>query len=1128
MIEIYRSSRIEQLADLLAVHLQQQAPLSVLTPQLLIVGHLGMKRWLTQRLASLRLPGRPRIAANFEMLLPSEWLDRLAQQTLGRHSIAIAPYRRTALRWRIHALLPTLAEPEVQRYLHGDGAPRRHFQLADRLAGLFGQYLVYRRDWLREWEQGRDAGVPHWQNALWRCLVADIGLDHRGRRMGDLAARLPRLPADPEMPSLQVFGVSHLPPDALAALDALSHSRTVQIYFPDPCRELWQDLRTQRAVYAASLSGEAYLEIGHPLLAMLGRMGQHFTLLLNGLDAGCDLRHQEDEQTHGCLPAPHTLLERVQHSIRTLRPDWVQPAPGAAGDGRLDSSLRVHVCHTRLRELEVLKDALLEQLAQADQPGRTALHPKDIVVMAPNMALYAPLLPVVFGAAGDAHAVLPYQIADVALARTHPLLGAVRELIDLPSQRITRSQVLSLLALPAVERRFGLDASSRAALTRWLDRAHVAWGLDGPMKASFGAAPVDDHSFAFGFDRMFAGAILGDVADDVLLDGDILPVRPVAGPDAASLGALWGLLAVLGEWRHGAAGARSLEVWSQQLRDWMERLFEVDPRDDGEREALAAVMSLIAGLADQERDAGIAVAVEWAVVRDVLKQGLEGVPERQPFLAGGITFCGMVPQRSIPFKVIALLGLNDGDYPRPRPDTGLDLMQTYPRLGDRDNRSDDRYLFLEALMSARLALHLSYVGEGVQDGKARNPAMPLAELLGFLDREYGHNPRASHYDPPWRVRHPLQAFDARYFDPASPDPRLYSYSQAFAGLRADAAASEWQFMAGKPSLATAGTEAGAAIELKSLAAFFKDPSRWVCRQALLLSRDALDDAAPNDDEPLATAPEHLDTVRTDLVWDALHRGHDTLPVDAPPSFRRSGQYASGALGAMTWETVRTQAQAFLTAARALPPFAAGAALPQAQAVDLQVEGVRLIGSVNRIYATAGERWLVGICVNRPTFRHLLPLYLDWAALCLSQPETPCRLAFIYHDPTNGILSDPPIAFCRDHHALQHGLAALLQLYRHAEDVAGLYFARTSYQLASALHRQPQALDKALAEAATTWGGNAGARTRGERDFLPLYNRMLAGDEAFLQDGHPQQQRMVAIARSLLQVLTGSAPAAEAS
>lgn len=1120
MIEIYRSSRIETLAQLLAEHLHQQRPASVLSPQTLIVGHLGMKRWLTQQLGSMRREGRSPIAANLDMLLPSEWLDGLAQRVLGQHSIAIAPYRRTALRWRIHELLPSLDHPEVNRYLEGDDAPRRRFQLADRLAGLYGQYLVYRRGWLAAWENGEDGGAPHWQNALWRLLVSDIGLDHRGRRMDDLAAKLSGLAADPEQPVLHVFGVSHLPPDALGALDALSQSRTVQIYFPDPCRELWEDLRTERAVYAASLKGEAFLEIGHPLLASLGRLGQHYALQLNGLNASWDLRDHYDEAASGLLPAESTLLQRAQHSIRTLQPDWVKRPEGASGDPRADTSLRVHLCHTRLRELEVLKDALLEQLARAEQADAPALHPRDIVVMAPNMALYAPLLPVVFGTAGDHRALLPYRLADVTLARTHPLLTAVRELIDLPTQRITRSQVLSLLALPAVSRRFGMDQGQHAALERWLDRAHVAWGLDGAMKQDFGAAPIDDHSFAFGCDRMFAGYLLGAVPGDVLLDGHILPATPVAGPDAACLAALSGLLDVLREWRAGVVQTRSLEGWATQLRDWLDRLFEVDTRDDGERSALASVMGLAASLTEQQRDAGISVAVDWSVVREVLVQGLDAVPERQPFLAGGITFCGMVPQRAIPFQVIALLGLNDGDYPRARTDSGLDLMQTHPRLGDRDNRADDRYLFLEALMSARRALHLSFVGEGVNDGKPRNPALPLAELLGFLDRQFGLNASSQGYDPPWRVRHPLQPFDARYFDPASADPRLGSYSQAFARLQADATAQDWQFLAGAPTLIKAGSLVDGPIELSAMIGFFKDPAKWICKQALKLSRDAFEDDAPSDTEPLDANPHHFDSVRADLVWQALREGSDTLPPEPPPAFLRSGRYASGELGRRTWQSIIEQAQPYLDLARSQPLFLQPGLEPSAQAIDLQLDATRLIGSVSKVYSAGGKRWLVSISTSRPTFKQLIPFFIEWACLNLIQPPAACELLMVHKNARKDADLGPPLPFCRDLESLRAGLLALVNIYRDAQHNAGVYYARSSYALAESLYEKPEQIDKARHAASTMWTGNDFAGASGERDYTPLYNQMIAGDQSFIEPGSAANQRFEALAIALLEIITG--------
>lgn len=1125
MLRIYRSSRVEKLAELLSVRLHQLRPASVLTPQMLIVGHLGMKRWLLQFLADQRLPGLPRIAANLDMLLPSEWLDGLAHAVLQTEAIAIAPYRRPALRWRIYELLPTLTAPEVARYLHDDAGGRRRFQLADRLAGLFGQYLVYRRDWLDDWEQRRPGKAPeHWQAVLWPALVAGVGRSHRGQRMGELIARLARLPPDPEQPALHVFGISHLPPDALRALERLADTREVCVYFPDPCRELWDDLRTRREIFQAQLEGGAFLTLGHPLLAALGRMGQHFALQLNAIAADSDDRDHDDSTLDGPLRADAPLLARVQHSVRTLEPEWARPASMAAADGRLDASLRVHSCHTRLRELEVLKDALLDQLA-ADP----TLHPRDIVVMAPNMALYAPLLPVVF--ANRHRGPLPFHLADVALVATHPLLAAFGELLDLPTQRIGRSQVLALIALPAVARRLQLSGQ-HAALERWLERSHVAWGLDAAMKTDFGAAPVDLHSFAFGFDRMLAGYLIGQEDADWLL-GDILPAHPVAGPDAQCLGALWTLIELLREWRSACGTPRSLSQWSHGLQGWIDRLFAADRQDAEETEALNALQRLIAGLAREAQAAGVDPAVDWVVVREALRQGLDGIPERQPFLAGGVTFCGMVPQRAIPFGVVALLGLNDGDYPRPRADTGLDLMQQHPRLGDRDNRMDDRYLFLEALMSARRALHLSYVGEGVQDGKARNPALPLAELLRFLDESHGCADDAS--DRPWRVRHPLQPFDARYFDPANADrtrieahatvdPRLYSYSTEFAAVSAPEQALEWRFDA--PGTVAVDIQPSVVVELSALVRYYRKPAEVLCRQALGLSRAALEDESASDSEPITSERERFDRSALDLVWDALRSGAAELPAQAPPRLLRSGQLAAGIVGARAWEELREEAQGFLDAARKLPPFERGPARPAPLAVDLQLGGQRLVGTLGEVYLAGDTPWLVAITqATLIDFGKLLPLYAQWAALCAIQPHRHCEVALLTprrHD-LSGFIQAPA--------DLQQGLHTLLAGHRAVAAQPEVYFPRSSHAYAAAWHKvidkHPEAAERAAEEALKAardaWTG--GYNSRGERDYAPGYSGLVAGAARFLQPGEPGHALFVERALSLFDLISGQGPAA---
>lgn len=1140
-IEIYRSSRIEALAELLAQHLVDAPPRSVLSAQTLIVGQPGMRHWLTGWLASRPPQARgrrpyPQLAANLDMRLPSEWLDALAVAHLGIPAIAVAAYRRPALRWRILELLPQLEVAAVQRYLQGDphsaDGDRRAFQLADRLANLYSQYLVYRRDWLIDWEAGGRQAPQHWQGPLWRRLVQMIGLPHRGQLLGGLLERLRRLPPDPEQPVLHVFGLSHLPPDVFAALDALAASRRICLYFPDPCRELWDHLGSQRrAALASDLDGGDWLQaIGHPLLASLGRLGQHFSLLLHQREAQWDLRDQADEAASGRLGDGASLLARVQHSIRSLDPDALRLPAGSAQDLRFDPSLRVHACHTRLRELEVLKDALLDRLA-ADP----TLEPREIVVMAPNMSAYAPLLPCVFGPAGELRSALPYRLADVPLLRSHPLLAAVRGLLDLPGQRIGRSQLLALLALPAVARRFGLDDEGLAALERWLQRCHVAWGLDAAMKASFGAAEVDMHSFAFGLDRMFAGLLLGQAeeSDPDPLFQDILPATPVSGPQAACLGALSALLDVLRDWRDSLGQPRPMAQWCAELRQGFARLFLEEGGDDDERAALKLLQGLLSRLEGEAAASASSAALAWTAVREALLQALDGVPERQPFLAGGITFCGMVPQRSIPFRVLALIGLDDGEFPRSPRDGGLDLMREQPRLGDRDNRMEDRYLFLEALMSAREALHLSYVGEGVRDGKPRNPAQPLAELLAFLERVL-----APGGQPPWLLRHPLQPFDARYFDPrnADPasalrhagdddfDPRLWSYSQEYAAARAHAAgaqagAADWQFLGERPALPEPATDGR--IELADLARFFRDPARQLCRESLALSRAALEASASEDEEPLEIGAPPFDGLVFELVQNALLRGESAIDARAPPRFTHSGRYASGEPGRRTWLTLHAQARTWLARARELLPFAAGAASAQSLAVEVEIAGRQLRGLVGGLYPVRTEDgetwWKVAFSRSGGGYALLLPHYLEWAALHLAYPERSFQIALLYGKDTPECGPEPAFSSCRQR--LKDDLQALLGLYLDAAGSAGAWFPRTSHAWAKG------PADGARLRARKAWLGTQ--EGSGERDYAPGYNRLLGGEGSFLDPGNAAHSRFVQIAERLQTMLAGDGARATA-
>ncbi|MDE2308882.1 MAG: exodeoxyribonuclease V subunit gamma [Xanthomonadaceae bacterium] len=1096
---VHRASRTEWLADALALQLQTRRPANPLAAQTVVVAHPGLQRWLLGRLAQRSGPrGGHGIAANVEMILPWQWFERTARCVLGDQALVGGVWRQEVLRWRLLQALPTLDAPQIGRYLAGDDAPRRSFQLAGHLAAVYTQYLIYRPDWILDWEQHPGRHRHDWQATLWQRVQAAVDRPHRAQRS---AAMLDALVAqgEPAGAPLHVFGVSHLPPDVLLALQATVRHTPVHLYFPDPCREYWSDLRSRRAQLAQTDDPQAlYYEIGHPLLVALGRIAQDFCITLDECDT-TDERDPLDEAEPSTDAA--SLLARLQSSIRCLQPALVGAATrercekGARIEDLLpalrgDASLRVHACHTRLRELEVLKNSLLRCLA--DDP---ALQHRDIVVMAPDIGAYAPYLAAVFGEPAHYRADprhIPWHLADVGLSRAHPLISAFAQVPDLAESRFTVSEVLDFLDVPAVARRFAIDPDGRDALERWLRRARVAWGLDADMKAAVGAAAIDANSWQFGFDRIYAGLIAGGESGDPLLDG-ILPLDGVSGGAVEALGQLDRLLGELRRARGEFATARPLAAWSEWLLALIDALFLADPRDDAENQALDALRRLAAGLGGQAAEAGIAMPLPWSVVREAVRGALDAVPERQPFLLGGVTFCGLVPQRSIPFRVVALLGMNEGEFPRPGNDAGLNRILGQPRHGDRDTRSEDRYLFLEAMMSARDTLHISYVGEGVRDGQRRNPAAPLAELLQFLDEQHGiaDDDRADDdkIDRPWCVRHPLQPFDARYYERDAHgqprhDPRLFSYDPAFLAAPSGVDAPCFLGSAGTPK---AMPVASGEIPLGALRRYWRDPARAALLHGHGISLQALDQAIPPDREPLEARLERIDRIDRRLLGDALAAGIDELPAEPPAWLARSGMLAGGAIGAEAYAQLRDSLQGLLAGAR--PLFADGIAQPLAQAIELDLgDGLRLGGVVDRVFRAADGGLLLFDAqpARAAGLKEILALYIDWAALRLTRDDA-VHVACLEPAPNAGPargagLLDPVRA--QDAAQLRRGLRRLIAAYQAAVQQPLLFFARTAQAYATA------APDQRLARAAAAWNGD-GASHVGERDYAPGYAALLS-------------------------------------
>ncbi|MCE9862500.1 exodeoxyribonuclease V subunit gamma, partial [Aeromonas caviae] len=752
MFTLYHSNQLDLLKELLVSRIRQ-APLShPFDREQILVQSPGMAQWLKLELAKAF-----GIAANIDFPLPASFIWEMFTRVLAdvpRQS----PYNKGAMSWHLMTILPTLlgrpAFAPLAAYLGGsDGeAPEqvRLWQLCQKVADLFDQYLVYRPDWIARWEEGEGlsqelAGVSgqDWQPELWRELVArTLALSpsgyhranlyeafiHELERTRDLPGRLPQ--------RVFVFGISALPPRYVEALLALGSRPEVEVHLfvTNPCRYYWGDLldRKTLARLENKLKPGTDLETlqgpANPLLASMGKLGRDYLhqlmeLEVPQIEAFVDIEDRDDE-------GKATLLRAIQKDVLEL-------AERGAGEFNLDAShhkspvslddgtLQIHACHGPMRELEVLHDRLLALFEQDP-----TLTPKDVVVMMPDVNSYGPYIQAVFGkeggkGRGGARGQIPFAISDRAASQESPLLQSFLALLRLPNARFGAGELLAILEVPAVLRRFELDDDEFNVLRRWVQETGIRWGLDDDYPERFALPRLSGNSWLFGLRRMLLGFAMGD-GEPV---AGILPYADIEGQQGLILGKLAWFVDSLAEFLPRLQQAQPLAEWHACLLALLERFYLAD--EDEERQ-LQLIRSQLIDWQAQLGEARFEQAISADLLQDYLGSVLGESRSSQRFLAGQVNFCTLMPMRSIPFRQVCLLGMNDGVYPRTLPPMGFDLMAVASRRGDRSRRDDDRYLFLEALLSAQQGLYISYQGFSAQDNSEKVPSVLLAELIDYV------------------------------------------------------------------------------------------------------------------------------------------------------------------------------------------------------------------------------------------------------------------------------------------------------------------------------------------------------------------------------------------------------------
>jgi exodeoxyribonuclease V gamma subunit len=969
-LRIYRSNRMEKLAEALGDVLNE-APPDSLAPECILVPGRGVAQWLSMRLAE-----RFGVWANVLYLYPRNFVSWALDRVLGKPGKAFAAIDPERLLWTVFsAAEPLLREPAfdtLRRYVDADPSRVRYFELCRRIAYTFDRYATYRPDLLQGWERRRavDAGDASqlalfagakdpqaWQPMLWRALHERLGpvyagaLERRFLKGLQQSQRLANLPA-----RISCFGVTHLPPSYARILIALCPHVPVHMFQLRATEHVTADARTKTSGWGGASARGSGSFGGNPLVESLGGLALDFDAVLD---------QELSSQNVGTRvfdlyvpPAGSTLLARLQAQILKNQGLFASKKLGGAG---ADDSLRIHVCHSPMREVEVLHDQLLALLG-----GDAGLEARDVVVMLPDVESYAPLVEAVFRRSPGDPAAIPFSIADRSAKMAAPVVDALGRLFTLAEQRFSTPQVLDLLALEVVAGRFGITPRDVEQLTGWLTRSNVRWGRDADHREAHGHPRSDKTSWHFGLTRLLLGYAMEN--DPPALVGEVLPAAEAEGLEAAALGklcdfvqALFGAASALGE-------AHPPGAWPEVVGAALDALCVNDADTAWQHQALREAL---VSLADNARESGYAGPIGGAAFRELLFDTVDAKRPARGLLMGGVTFCSMVPLCTLPFRVVCLVGLGDGELPRREVSTDFDLIAHGPegrRTGDRSRRSEDRYLFLEAIVSARERLIITYTGQSIRDNAVLPPSVLVSELCDQLALASAAAPGEDALAGVI-VRHPLQAFSARYFD--GRDARLFSYAEHYlAGAAATPEESAPAFFAGP----LAPPPPSDALGASDLVRFFQNPTAYLLNRRLELFLRERDLDVP-DREPQELSPLDKFAAGNELLGLIL----DDVPVErAKGLILATGALPLGSPGELDFLDIHASASSIARQVRA----ARRGAHEPARSIEQRLPGGRLLlGTLPEAHAGG----LVEYQFARVRAKHLLGFWIRHLLSCWLRP-----------------------------------------------------------------------------------------------------------------------------------------------
>jgi exodeoxyribonuclease V gamma subunit len=1056
-LNIFTSNRMEILAEQLARIVREPLP-SPLSREIIVVQSRGMARWISMALAE-----HNGICANCFFPFPNTFLHemfRIVIPDLPDES----SFDPSTLAFRIMKILPECVQlpgfESLKLYLIDDDMGMKLFQISRKIADLFDQYIVFRPEMVFDWEKGKE---HHWQAHLWRKLSSGENHLHRA---GIRKAFFEKIGTPPDQTDsfpkrVSIFGISYLPLFHLETIVRISKYFRVNLFFMNPCKEYWGDIVTgsekrkfkNRYDPSGGTERDLYLEQGNRLLASMGILGRNFFSMIS--DLPCHVVDLFDEYRN------ITLLEKIQsdilhltdrqgyplQSVLNCEPIAVSSPPHAIPSSLtdMDTSIRIHSCHSPIREIEVLYDNILAMMEEDPD-----LLPKDIIVMAPDIDLYAPWVYAVFGAQADEKMRIPFAIADQRVIKESRIIEGFMSILNLKGSRMGVSQVMALFELPGIKEKFGIMESEIEVFEHWIDETHIRWGIDAVHRRHLGLPGFNENTWKAGIDRLLMGYAMPGF--NRRLFSGILPYDHIEGGDAETLGKFVTFLDRLFKSVYSLNQPRPLGEWNKILLEILQQFFDEDEDSESEIQMLRRILNELSQI---EVLSGFDSPITIEVVTSFLESLSEHEQLRSGFISGGVTFCAMLPMRSIPFKVVCLVGMNSDDFPRETKTLEFDLMAANPRIGDRSKRNDDKYLFLEALLSARNKFYISYVGQSIQDNTRIRPSVLVSELMDYIQDGFGLN------EEQLVISHRLQGFSPEYF---KKNGKLFSYAYEnfIAGLKINEDRKAAPLL---PTTLAQPKKEFKDLTIQAVSTFFSHPAKYLLEKRLGIYLPEVTNAL-DDSEYFRL--DHLEKYMLDQELMKTKRSGSNLK-DFFRIKKASGELPLGKVGKWFYNEMSLDAEDFV---RKINDHIKNDRFEDRE-VDLNIGDFRIYDRI-----TDGLEYGVSkIFYAKTKAKYLLNTWIYHLFICvLLEDKSPVRSLLV--------CKDAAWEFTRVSSALDV-ITNLLELYWKGMSEPLHFFPESSFEFADNLFRKHRTPKEALTAGRRKWKGSEFLRGESKDSYFEL-------------------------------------------